>query len=445
MTCQSNFRFGPSEARCAPHGGAYEASQIPNAALYHIALATLPRKPLKTNAWLSLQLRYNVRAQASVMRHSNSILPNTKSGNVTPSTELDVKKFLKSIELADIGRTIGDVGRVLNLTSADGKIDAQIELGFPAESRHDEFRSCIAAAISAEMEISDVNIEFTTKIVAHGVQRNLKPLDGVRNVIAIASGKGGVGKSTVAVNIALALAADGAAVGLLDADIYGPSQPQMLGLAGKQPQSDDGQSMHPLEAYGIQVMSIGFLVDADQPMIWRGPMVTSALNQLLLQTQWRDLDYLIVDMPPGTGDIQLTLSQQVPVSEAVIVTTPQEIATLDARKGLAMFRKVSVPVLGIIENMSTHVCSNCGHEESIFGIGGGEQMASDFDVELLAQLPLDAKIREQTDSGKPTVVTDPDSAAAVAYRLAAERLSAAQAKQGRDYSSKFPKIVIEDG
>jgi ATP-binding protein involved in chromosome partitioning len=276
------------------------------------------------------------------------------------------------------------------------------------------------------------------------VQRNLKPLPNVRNVIAIASGKGGVGKSTVSVNVALALAADGAKVGLLDADIYGPSQPHMVGLAGTQPQSEDGKTMQPLEAHGLQVMSIGFLIDPDQPMIWRGPMVTSALQQLLQQTTWKDLDYLIIDMPPGTGDIQLTLSQQVPVSGAVIVTTPQNIATLDARKGLAMFRKVAIPVLGVIENMSTHICSACGHEEPIFGSGGGEQMASDFTVELLGQLPLDAKIREQTDSGTPTVVADPQSPAAEAYRNAARKMAAAQAAQGRDFSSKFPKIVIEE-
>jgi ATP-binding protein involved in chromosome partitioning len=268
-------------------------------------------------------------------------------------------------------------------------------------------------------------------------------MQGVRNIIAVASGKGGVGKSTVAVNLALALAADGGSVGVLDADIYGPSVPQMLGLGGQAPDSEDGKTMQPLEAHGVQAMSIGFLVDADQPMIWRGPMVTSALQQLLHQTNWRDLDYLIIDMPPGTGDIQLTLSQQVPVSGAVIVTTPQNIATLDARKGLAMFKKVAVPVLGVIENMSTHICSSCGHEEPIFGTGGGEQMARDFDVELLGQLPLDATIREQTDSGRPTVAAAPDSAAAAAYRNAAQHMAAAQAVQGRDYSGKFPNIVVE--
>ena len=253
-----------------------------------------------------------------------------------------------------------------------------------------------------------------------------------------------MGKSTVAVNLALALAADGASVGILDADIYGPSQPHMLGIAGKQPSSVDGKSMQPLTAHGIQVMSIGFLVDPDQAMVWRGPMVTSALNQLLQQTTWHDLDYLIVDMPPGTGDIQLTLSQQVPVSGAVIVTTPQDIALLDARKGLTMFRKVSVPVLGVIENMSTHVCSECGHEEPIFGSGGGAQMASDFDIELLGQLPLATAIRQQTDSGNPTVVADPDSAAAAAYRDAGRRMTSILAGKGKDYSSKFPKIVVED-
>ena len=363
---------------------------------------------------------------------------------MTPSTESNVNKFLKSIELPGIGRTVGDTGRVLEASTDNGRLEAQIELGFPAESRHGEFADHVAALAAENAGTNEAEIRFSTKVVAHGVQRNLKPLPNVRNIIAVASGKGGVGKSTVAVNLALALKAEGASAGLLDADIYGPSQPQMLGLAGKAPASDDGQTMHPLEAHGVQVMSIGFLVDPDQPMIWRGPMVTSALNQLLHQTNWRDLDYLVVDMPPGTGDIQLSLSQQVPVSGAVIVTTPQNIATLDARKGLAMFRKVSVPVLGIIENMSTHVCSKCGFEEPIFGAGGGEQMAGDFDVELLGQLPLDARIREQTDSGIPTVVADPDSSSAAAYRAAAIRMAAAQAAQGRDYASKFPKIVVED-
>lgn len=360
-----------------------------------------------------------------------------------PSAETDVNKFLKSIELPGIGLTLGDVGRVLEVSDSGSALSVRIELGFPAAGAHDEYRAHIAAALTAETGAEVVNVELSTKIVAHGVQRNLKPISGVRNIIAIASGKGGVGKSTVAVNIALALAADGASVGLLDADIYGPSQPTMVGLAGEQPVSDDGKTMRPLLAHGLQVMSIGFLVDPDQAMIWRGPMVTSALNQLLQQTQWADLDYLIVDMPPGTGDIQLTLSQQVPVSGAAIVTTPQDIALLDARKGIAMFRKVAVPILGVIENMSTHVCSSCGHEEPIFGVGGGDRLATDFDVDLLGQLPLDRAIREQTDSGRPTVIAAPESSAALAYRDAARRLVARQARQGKDYSSKFPNIVVE--
>ena len=363
---------------------------------------------------------------------------------MTPLTESDVNKFLISIDLPEIQRPVGDIGRVSALDVSDTAIAATIELGFPAARAHGAWAEHIASLLREKTGIEDVRVELTSKIVAHGVQRNLKRLANVRNVIAVASGKGGVGKSTVAVNLALALSADGASVGLLDADIYGPSQPHMVGLVGERPVSADGKTMQPLAAHGLQVMSIGFLVDTDQPMVWRGPMVTSALNQLLNQTQWQDLDYLIVDMPPGTGDIQLTLSQQVPVSGAVIVTTPQDIAAIDARKGLAMFRKVAIPVLGVVENMSTHVCTACGHEESIFGSGGAERMAEDFDVPLLGALPLDAQIRRQTDAGRPTVVSDPESAAAGAYHAAARRMAATLAMQGKDYSAKFPKIVVED-
>jgi len=362
---------------------------------------------------------------------------------VTLSTDWNVKNFLKSIRLPGISQTLGEVGRVVEAELADGRVTAKIELGFPAESEIATWRDDIAKSVAAETGATDVDVELSSSVVAHGVQRNLKPLPEIKNVIAVASGKGGVGKSTVAVNLALALATDGASVGLLDADIYGPSQPHMVGLVGKRPTSKDGTTMQPLDALGLQVMSIGFLVDADQPMVWRGPMVTSALSQLLHQTEWRALDYLIVDMPPGTGDIQLTLSQQVPVSGAVIVTTPQDIAAIDARKGLAMFQKVSIPVLGVIENMSTHICTKCGHEESIFGAGGGDSIASDFDVDLLGRLPLDARIREQTDSGHPTVASDPDSAAAAAYRATARQMAASLAVLGKDYSAKFPKIVIE--
>ena len=360
-----------------------------------------------------------------------------------PSTETDVKKLLNSLELPEVHQTLGDVGQINGLEASESRISAQIELDFPAARAFAEYSTHIAAALRSATGVDDVTVELSTAIVAHGVQRNLKLLDNVRNVIAVASGKGGVGKSTVAVNLALALVADGATVGLLDADIYGPSQPHMVGLVGEQPMSEDGKSMEPLDALGLQVMSIGFLVEQDQPMVWRGPMVTSALNQLLQQTLWRDLDYLVVDMPPGTGDIQLTLSQQVPVAGALIVTTPQDIAAIDARKGLAMFRKVSIPILGVIENMSTHVCSSCGHEESIFGEGGAARMAEDFDVALLGQIPLDGKIREQTDAGHPTVVSDPDSPTADAFRAAARRMTARLAVRGKDYSSVFPTIVVE--
>ena len=359
---------------------------------------------------------------------------------MTLSADSDLKEALASILVPGIDKPISEVGRVLRAELSGSTAKIELQLGFPAQGILAELEEAISERISAEK----LDLSVVSKITAHGVQRSLKPLANVKNIIAIASGKGGVGKSTTAVNLALALAADGASVGVLDADIYGPSQPLMLGLAGERPTSTDGKSMQPLTAHGIQVMSIGFLIDPDQPMVWRGPMVTSALNQLLNQTLWQDLDYLIVDMPPGTGDIQLTLSQQVPVSGAVIVTTPQDIALLDARKGLQMFRKVSVPILGIVENMSTHICSECGHEEAIFGSGGGEGMAADFDVELIGSLPLDLSIREQTDSGKPTVIADPDGPNAQAYRQTARRMAALLAIQGKDYSHAFPKIVVED-
>jgi ATP-binding protein involved in chromosome partitioning len=363
---------------------------------------------------------------------------------VTVSTETDQAKLLNSIELSVVGRPVGEVARVLDVTVIDGTLNATIELGFPCESAHEAIRSDIDAALRAEHGLQAGDIALTTRITRHGVQRNLKPIPGVKNLIAVASGKGGVGKSTVAANLALALSAEGASVGVLDADIYGPSQPQMLGLDGQVPDTKDGKTMLPLRAYGLQMMSMGALIDADQPMVWRGPMVTSALNQLATQTSWEDLDYLIVDMPPGTGDIQLTLAQQIPVSGSVIITTPQNIATLDARKGLSMFRKVSIPVFGVIENMATHVCSECGHEDAIFGSGGADKIVEDFDVRLLGRLPLDSRIREQADSGKPTVVAEPDSAIAQAFRQAAWNLSAAQAAERVDHSAKFGSIVVEE-
>ncbi len=361
---------------------------------------------------------------------------------MTVSTDSNKAKFLNSIEISIVERPLSEIGRVRGVETAEKRLKAAIELGFPCRSAIDTVKDDIASAVAAEFGL-DADITVSTKIRRHGVQRNLQPIPGIKNLIAVASGKGGVGKSTVAVNIALALSAEGANVGVLDADIYGPSQPQMLGLVGKFPESEDGKTMLPLRAHGLQMMSIGALVDADQPMVWRGPMVTSALNQLANQTNWDDLDYLIVDMPPGTGDIQLTLAQQIPVSGSVIVTTPQNIATLDARKGLAMFRKVKIPVFGVIENMATHICSNCGHEEAIFGEGGADKIVEDFDVRLLGRLPLDARIREQTDSGKPTVVAEPESAITAAYRQAAWNIGAAQAAERVDHSSKFGNIVVE--
>jgi ATP-binding protein involved in chromosome partitioning len=356
----------------------------------------------------------------------------------------DLKQSVQTLTVPVIERPLEEVGNVTACEVDGDRARVAIELGVPAVSISGPLADSVRDHVTAESAVQAVDVEVTSKIAAHGVQRNLSPLPDVRNIIAVASGKGGVGKSTTAVNLALALAAEGASVGMLDADIYGPSVPLMLGVAGKSPTSDDGQSLNPLEAHGIQVMSIGFLIEADQPMVWRGPMVTQALNQMLQQTRWTDLDYLIVDMPPGTGDIQLTLSQQVPVSGAVIVTTPQDIALLDARKGLQMFRKVSIPVLGVIENMSTHICSNCGHEEPLFGSGGGARMAADYDVDLLGQLPLELEIREQTDSGRPSVIAAPDGGPAKAYRETALRMAGRLALRGRDYSSKFPNIVVEN-
>jgi ATP-binding protein involved in chromosome partitioning len=322
-------------------------------------------------------------------------------------------------------------------------VSVEIALGYPAKSVMAEVREAVTAKIKALPGVGKIDVQVSSKILAHAVSRGMKPMPGVKNIIAVASGKGGVGKSTTAVNLALALAAEGAKAGVLDADIYGPSQQMMLGLSGR-PQSADGKTIEPMENYGVQAMSIGLLIDVDTPMVWRGPMVTQALEQLLRDTQWKELDYLVIDLPPGTGDIQLTLSQKVPVTGAVIVTTPQDIALIDARKGLKMFEKVGVPILGIVENMSTHICSKCGHEEHIFGAGGAERMCKDYGVDLLGQLPLDIRIREQADSGKPTVVADPDGRAAAIYREIARKVAAKLAALGKDYSAAFPKIVIQN-
>lgn len=355
----------------------------------------------------------------------------------------DIKTALSSVIDPNTNKDLmaSKSAKNIKLDGADVALD--VELGYPAKSQFDLIRKSVIAALRGIAGVGNVSVNVSSKIVAHSVQRGIKLMPNVKNIIAVASGKGGVGKSTTAVNLALALASEGAAVGILDADIYGPSQPMMMGISGR-PETVDGKTMEPLENHGLQVSSIGFMIDPDEPMVWRGPIVTQALQQLLEQTNWRDLDYLIVDMPPGTGDVQLTLSQKVPVTGAVIVTTPQDIALLDARKGLKMFEKVGIPILGIIENMSTHICSNCGHAEAIFGEGGGEKMCAEYGVDFLGGLPLTMAIREQADSGKPTVVADPDGKIALIYKEIARKLAIKVAEKAKDMTSKFPNITIQN-
>ncbi|MDB5992176.1 MAG: apbC [Herbaspirillum sp.] len=355
-----------------------------------------------------------------------------------------VQAALSAVIDPNTGRDLLSSKSAKNIKIDGANVSLDVELGYPAKSQIEPIRSAVTAALQALPGVQQVNANVYAKIVAHAVQRGVKLKSSVKNIIAVASGKGVVVKSTTSVNLALALAAEGAQVGILDADIYGPSQPLLMGLAGERPSSTDGKTMEPLENYGLQVSSIGFMVNQDEPMVWRGPIVTQALQQLLDQTNWRDLDYLIVDMPPGTGDIQLTLSQKVPVTGAVIVTTPQDIALLDARKGLKMFEKVGIPILGVVENMSTHICSNCGHAESIFGSGGGEKMCADYGVDFLGGLPLTMSIREHADQGKPTVVADPDGQIAAIYKTIARKIAVKVAEKARDMSSKFPTIVIQN-
>ncbi|TSE19013.1 Iron-sulfur cluster carrier protein [Tepidimonas alkaliphilus] len=360
---------------------------------------------------------------------------------------IDTQALLQALQtVADpnTGKDFVTTKAIKNLQIDGGDVSFEVELGYPARSQHAALRQALVAAARRVPGVGNVSVQIVTRIIAHAVQRGVALLPQVRNIVAVASGKGGVGKSTTAVNLALALAAEGASVGLLDADIYGPSQPMMMGIEGR-PESLDGQTMEPLVNYGVQVMSIGFLVDKHEAMIWRGPMATQALEQLLRQTNWKDLDYLVVDMPPGTGDIQLTLAQRVPVTGAVIVTTPQDIALLDARKGITMFQKVGVPILGIVENMAVHVCPNCGHVEHIFGAEGGQRMAAELGVPCLGSLPLDLRIREQADGGRPTVVADPDSDLAERYRALARQVALTIAGLAKDYSSKFPVITVSRG
>ena len=329
-------------------------------------------------------------------------------------------------------------------TAIDGdQVKVKIVLGFPAFGYVDKLSEQLKTRIEKLEGVASATIDVSWDIASHSVQGGMNPLEGIKNVIAVASGKGGVGKSTTAVNLALALQQEGARVGVLDADIYGPSVPRMLGIHGK-PESTDGKSLEPMGGHGLQAMSIGFMIDEETPMIWRGPMVTQALEQLLRDTRWKSLDYLVIDLPPGTGDVQLTLAQKVPVSGAVIVTTPQDIALLDARKGLKMFEKVEVPVLGVVENMSIHICSQCGHAEHIFGQGGGEKMCDQYNVDFLGALPLDISIRENADNGHPSVADDPNSKASEIYRDIARRTAAKLSLKAKDYSAKFPNIVIQN-
>lgn len=339
-------------------------------------------------------------------------------------------------------------GRALkSVVVEDAKVSVTISKGYPISTVADELSELVHSALKTlPFENRDLEILIEQNIIPHSAQQGVKAVDGVKNIIAIASGKGGVGKSTVSANLALALSAAGASVAVLDADIYGPSQPRMLGAKGK-PDSLENKQLLPVISHDIKIMSIGFMVEEDTPMIWRGPMVTQALEQMLRGTSWNnddvEVDYMIIDLPPGTGDIQLTLSQKVPVSGAVIVTTPQDIALLDARKAYKMFEKVEVPIFGIVENMSTHVCSECGHEEAIFGAHGAQKMADDFSLDVLGEIPLEMAIRELADSGTPTVVAMPQSATAKRYRDIALKIAGKLSIKKRDFSAKFPNIVVE--
>ena len=354
-----------------------------------------------------------------------------------------IKEEILKINNPITGELIGKCGEQVVVESNETIINVTIIVGYPMKSMEQRLSAPVVDQLTKSDDGRPVSLAIELRVVAHSAQSGLKLLPNVRNVIAIASGKGGVGKSTTTTNLALALASEGARVGVLDADIYGPSQQVMLGLKGR-PESADGKSITPMESHGIQAMSIGALVDVDQPMVWRGPMVSQALEQLLRDTMWSNLDYLLIDLPPGTGDIQLTLSQKVPLTGVVIVTTPQDIALIDAKKALKMFEKVHVPILGIIENMSVHICSKCGHFEHIFGQGGGDEMSKDYEIDVLGALPLDIKIREALDAGKPTLISDPDGPASATYRDIARSVGLKLARRKRDYSQTFPKIKVEN-
>jgi ATP-binding protein involved in chromosome partitioning len=364
---------------------------------------------------------------------------------MTVELESRVREQLMATILPGLSSPLAELADIVSLTIGDGRIDAVIQLGFPAKSAQQQYQYYLDEELKKLDGVGAAAVQVTWKVAPYAAQQNIKSMENVRNIIAVASGKGGVGKSTTSVNLALALAAEGARVGLLDADIYGPSVQMMLGIPeGQRPKQYGTNYLLPIDAYGVQSMSMGYLITADTPMVWRGPMATGALQQLLNQTYWQDLDYLIIDMPPGTGDIQLTLSQKVPVSGAVIVTTPQDIALLDAQKGIEMFRKVSVPVLGVIENMAVHICGECGHQEHVFGEGGGDRIATTYGVPLLGALPLSMQIRQQSDCGEPVLAADPDGNAAMLYRQVAIGMTAELAKRQRLQTNAFPNISISD-
>ncbi len=359
-------------------------------------------------------------------------------------TEQQILDALSQLKLSQLNTDLISA-KALKKTVIDGnKVSLTIKLGFPLGDYQQELEREVVEYLKAQFDEIEVQAKVSWRVEAHAHPAKVQAMPDIKNIIAVASGKGGVGKSTTSVNLALALSHLGANVGILDADIYGPSIPIMLGLQGKHPESTDKKTILPVENHGLQSMSIGYLVKPEQAMVWRGPMASGALQQLINDTQWCDLDYLIIDLPPGTGDIQLTMAQKIPVTAAVVVTTPQDIALADARKAVTMFNKVSVPVLGVVENMAMHTCSNCGHQEHIFGAGGGDKLAQEIGVELLGSLPLALSIREQADSGEPTVIADPSSAESHLYLDIAQRIAAKLSLQEKEFRADFPTITIDN-
>lgn len=359
-------------------------------------------------------------------------------------TEQQVRDYLSKYRDPVLNRDLVEAKVLKDIEIDSNNIRVTMKFGFPLGNHQSQLENDLLEYLSKQEPSANFTVSISWRVDAHVHPAKVQAMPNVKNIIAVASGKGGVGKSTTSVNLALALKVLGANVGILDADIYGPSMPIMLGMQGKHPETLDKKSIMPIESHGLQSMSIGYLVKPEQAMVWRGPMASGALQQLINDTQWQDLDYLIIDLPPGTGDIQLTMAQKIPVTAAVVVTTPQDIALADARKAVTMFDKVSVPVLGVVENMATHTCTNCGHEEHIFGQGGGDILAKEIGVELLGSLPLSLNIREQTDAGEPTVVKEPESDVTKRYLDIAQRMVAKLSLEAKDFKASFPSISIEN-